>query len=663
MIYFDVYRELQAAVSDGTIQSLVSHEAKDYLHRRYPNAESSVTSFFKYLKIKWTEANRTAIRFEQKHDGWLKKHFDVGEPPAAPSPEKSIPMEAEAGEPTEGERLESRGPGRPKKLFVDLTSPTTKRARSSELASRHEVEELLQSGMTLLRAENRPRDADILKKISQASKDGTCTAQIEKPYTPDEALALLLDARQSKEDYQTMRSGAVKRGCQLYPPYNDVRAAKDKCMPSGMLYEDYSAEVPLQDLLDHTVQRLIKLVEPKCPENSTLLLTSKVGFDGSTGQSVYKKIASEDELKDVSVEQSLFLTCLVPLQLKVKETGEIIYNNEKASSTHFCRPIRFQYVKETEEVLRAECDKFKKDSESLHPSIVNSFAVEHKIEITMIDGKVQTTLSDKTKSSQCCSVCGLNPVRMNNFEAAKMKSEEVGSECYAYGLSTLHMWIRFMECLLHIAYRLEFKKWQTSKKQQHLFDTHKKRIQVDLREKHGLLVDMPRAGGAGNSNDGNTARRFFQHYESVSEILGVDVELTRRFHVILCTLSTFNYIDADKLQVYCEDTMKLYVSLYDWYYMPQSVHKVLWHAHQVVRSKELPIGMLSEEAQEASNKKVKNFREFFTRKVSRMKTNEDLMRRLMAHSDPYISSLRRSMSRKTKETELPADSKAMLLEN
>lgn len=33
-----------------------------------------------------------------------------------------------------------------------------------------------------------------------------------------------------------------------------------------------------------------------------------------------------------------------------------------------------------------------------------------------------------------------------------------------FGLSTLHCWIRFFECLLHLSYRLDFKKWQVTTK-------------------------------------------------------------------------------------------------------------------------------------------------------------------------------------------------------
>ena len=60
--------------------------------------------------------------------------------------------------------------------------------------------------------------------------------------------------------------------------------------------------------------------------------------------------------------------------------------------------------------------------------------------------------------------------------------------------------------------------------------------------------------------------------------------------------------------------------------MPQAIHKLLIHSHQVERVKELPIGKLWKEAQENSNKNFKNFRENFTQKSSRVLTNTDLMR-------------------------------------
>ena len=77
--------------------------------------------------------------------------------------------------------------------------------------------------------------------------------------------------------------------------------------------------------------------------------------------------------------------------------------------------------------------------------------------------------------------------------------------------------------------------------------------------------------------------------------------------------------------------------------MPVTVHKVLFHGKEIIKSAIVPIGQMSEEAQEARNKDIRRYREFFTRKTSRVNTNKDLMNRLLISSDPYITSMRKSI--------------------
>ena len=74
--------------------------------------------------------------------------------------------------------------------------------------------------------------------------------------------------------------------------------------------------------------------------------------------------------------------------------------------------------------------------------------------------------------------------------------------------------------------------------------------------------------------------------------------------------------------------------------MPPSMHTILLHCSIVIKHALVPIGLLSEEAQEAYNKNYKNFRENHTRKTSRLSTNTDLMHALLISSDPVISSKR-----------------------
>lgn len=47
-----------------------------------------------------------------------------------------------------------------------------------------------------------------------------------------------------------------------------------------------------------------------------------------------------------------------------------------------------------------------------------------------------------------------------------------------------------------------------------------------------MTVDQPKVG-AGNNNDGNTARKTFQNFQKFSKTAGVDEELNKRLNVIL----------------------------------------------------------------------------------------------------------------------------------
>ena len=194
-----------------------------------------------------------------------------------------------------------------------------------------------------------------------------------------------------------MRSGASRKGCKLYPAYNHVREEKKKCIPAmsstgggedndGIRAGDYSAAVDLQELLNHTTKRIMECVGLKSREE-TLIMISKVGYDGCTGQSIYKQLVSKDvELASIAVEESLFLTCLVPLQIYNKETGEVVWTNTRPSSTLYCRPIRFQYIKESKDVVMEESNFFK-EFQSV-PTLVDGFTIYHELEETMVDGKV-----------------------------------------------------------------------------------------------------------------------------------------------------------------------------------------------------------------------------------------------------------------------------------
>jgi hypothetical protein len=199
---------------------------------------------------------------------------------------------------------------------------------------------------------------------------------------------------------------------------------------------------------------------------------------------------------------------------------------------------------------------------------------------------------------------------------------------FRLGLSTLHAWIRCFECLLHISYRLEVKKWQLRDAiLKENVKNRSKNIQQLFKIKMGLIVDKPKPG-YGNSNDGNTARKFFLNPELSAEITGLDITLIKKFGIILRALSSDYDINIRKFRNFAEETRKLYLQLYSWYYMSATVHKILIHSTDIVQWALIPIGQLSEEAQEARNKDCRRYREYNTRKQSRIDTNIDLLHML-----------------------------------
>ena len=155
---------------------------------------------------------------------------------------------------------------------------------------------------------------------------------------------------------------------------------------------------------------------------------------------------------------------------------------------------------------------------------------------------------------------------------------------------------------------------------------------------YGLRIDIPKAG-SGTTNHGNTERRFFDNVSSTAEILGLNEDLIAKAKFLLQAMSSGFDIDTEKFRLYWLDLANLYIKLYAWYPMPKSIHVILTHGHAIIKTSPIPIGKLSEDAQEARNKDIRRYREKCSRKFAREKTMEDVFHRLLASSDLLISSL------------------------
>ena len=175
----------------------------------------------------------------------------------------------------------------------------------------------------------------------------------------------------------------------------------------------------------------------------------------------------------------------------------------------------------------------------------------------------------------------------------------INQETLKFGISPLHAWLRCFECILHIGYRLNVKKWRVVNEiDKTSVANNKKRMQKMFRTKMSLIVDYPKPGGSGNTNDGNTARKVFREPTLFSEITGVDLILISHLATNKGALNSGFKINIQNFTSLCKTTFDRYVSKYKWFYMPVTMHKILVHGPDIIKTLPLPIGVFSEEAQE-----------------------------------------------------------------
>ena len=526
---------------------------------------------------------------------------------------------------------------------------------------------------------------------------------------------MYMDLDLTKRKYEFLRFHQQKlTGTKTFPPYAKVARAKNTCYPEGHEVSDFGAKVDIIRLLEHTIIRILEFKgESKLQvlKNEKLSLLGKWGMDGASGQQTTKqtwksdsKIDTEDDESDIDdifeledltdidqtpkelSDSTVFLTTFCQL----KAGNEVIWQNPKPNSTFYCRPVEFIFKRETDNLVQKTFTYYDKQLKKVEAYCFEwkglPIQVNFDIKPTMIDGKVHNILS-KNKASTCCNICLVGPKMINNIPyVTKLKCK---SKFYKFGLSSLHSWIRTMEYVLHIAYSIGsdkskmYKKHKTEKKmiltktkpkklkltkeqktairneEKERKRKRKTMIQQELKKQLMLTVDVVKQG-AGTTNTGNVARKFFSNAGTVAKITGVDEEIISRLHAILQTITCGQNIDCRIFKMYSLETALKCVDLYPWYKMPPSVHKYLIHGSDIILEIGYPMGWFSEEPQEASNKIFRKARLHFSRMYQRDKTNEDVLHYLLLSSDPLLASLRFQRDKDSKS--LTEEAKSMLIE-
>nr|CAI5851502.1 unnamed protein product [Callosobruchus analis] len=265
----------------------------------------------------------------------------------------------------------------------------------------------------------------------------------KKCFSVQKALALYLDLDLSENNNLTLSSTLNALHPGLFLGLYKLRQYKKTIAPINVVASEPSTEAHLQDLLNTTTKSIIETVQPDSLENvsNSLTLVSKWEFDGSSGHSPYKQKFTDTE----STDEFLMLTAFVPLKLIDNRNRKEVWKNPRPSSTLFCRPIRFQYIKECKDVVKAEEQTATSDIEKLQQfKVIQSgqeIFAKYEMLLTMLHGSAISTLSG-TNANQNCFIRGATTKTINRIS---IPEENIRRENYKLGLSSLHCWIKSFE--------------------------------------------------------------------------------------------------------------------------------------------------------------------------------------------------------------------------
>lgn len=596
-----------------------------------------IDNFVKLFEGKMQTVRNSTPKFQLKYPDWMETYMDIT----------------------------ISNYGAPCKAYEDL-GLKSKKNRLSHTLSTHSKEEVSDTFKELLKREKQPIEAvqiaGILptaspKRLKRIVKS-IPTPTSESDFTEEEAIALMLELGLSRNKYLILRKALIGKGLKVLPSYDAIKEKKQSILPSPIEVTDRKASIELSSLLENTASRLVcdfSAEQLKKANNCDVVLMCKWGCDGLSALSEYKQ-ASESQ--NTTEYKSVFMSSLVPLRIRAYSVGasssrncqktfEDIWINSSPGSKSFCRPISFEYTKEstttTNDLVRYLETEIKKLTPISFEMEGYNFNISFQLSLTMIDGKVSNAITG-TNSTWKCSICGENKSKFSDITKERTINENVLN----FGISPLHARIRFLEHFLHIAYDLKYRSMPGNVDKPVLNNedlktmraSEKVRIQEEFKMQTGLNIDKPLAS-YGSTNDGNTARRFFNDFETTSQITGINEELLRRINIILMALNSKHKINATKFGKYVEEITILLLKLYPWREMTPTVHKVLCHGQIIIESNILPLGELTEEAQEARNRDFKHVQLFSSRKCSRQSQNEDIFNNLMLSSDPVLSSMRK----------------------
>lgn len=145
--------------------------------------------------------------------------------------------------------------------------------------------------------------------------------------------------------------------------------------------------------------------------------------------------------------------------------------------------------------------------------------------------------------------------------------------------------------------------------------------------------------GHGTTNTGNLARKCFADPVKFAAALEVDVVLVSKIALILSLLKCKQEVNIEKFKALCEETYERHYNkrYYWWARMCPTLHKLLKHSSDIIKSLPLPIAYYSEDASESWHKLYRKNLISHARQTSREDRIRDTFNRAVFMTDPLIS--------------------------
>ena len=573
-----------------------------------------------------------------------------------PSRSNSLETDEEFSTVPDSPSIDFKSPKTPQnrtsKVLFNEACTKTKNKRTKNLLENmhtHSIPEVIYALKCYLKDHNISTAHDIIETVLKDMVDSK--EILEKIRSNDtqistaDALALKNDLFLSEREYTILQSHFEKLDItqRRLPSIQKIGEEKKNCYPEGIINDHITAEVPLQNLLNKSVERLLesfgKSVALKL--DNSLKLYVKVGFDGQSGHSQYHQYSKDKEVNDSSI------FCVAATMLRfIDSNGNTVWQNITPNSLNWCRPISTSFTKESIDITVKWGDKLKKQVEHLQEYYVimygKRFEITFVVHLCMLDGLTKLRLTANPTHTNACPFCSAKPLERTSWDVYK-EIRYTKVEYLMYGMSPLHLWIRCLEFILSLANKLVVKKMSVRKdEEKQAIEENKARVKNEIKTKIGVFVSKIEQG-RGNSNTGSVSRKCFKNYKLLAEATGLSVELLRRFYVMLTVINSGFKLNPETFKVYAEETSALLKREYEWYHIPPAVHSMLVHTIEVQEILPFTLGESSEEAIEAANKRKRYVREYHTRKNSRENCILDLFHWELQATDPVI--LEKSMKK------------------